>query len=187
MRTVRNRNVKHGPTTGSLLCHALRWQLDSVMFGAFHLLHSKMVAEPFSFHTLWSWYWSESQFTIWSYWSDNLPVVAASRSMIWCRPCEVYIYICAFGISLKRVYRHLVEIFAGIGVAQSYAVCMCATYYASLVALTLRFFISSFNSVLPWSRCKEEWGPLCIDSALTNSEEQLSNPNGTYTSSEYYF
>lgn len=74
---------------------------------------------------------------------------------------------------------------AGIGVGQSYAVCMTATYYAALIALTLRFFISSFNSVLPWSLCKEEWGPLCIDSART--EGHISNVNGTTSSAEYYF
>lgn len=74
---------------------------------------------------------------------------------------------------------------SGIGYGQTYAVGMCATYYASLIALTMRFFIASFQPTLPWSYCKEEWGNNCIDSSLNSSAQSTST--GNTSSSEFYF
>lgn len=54
----------------------------------------------------------------------------------------------------------------GIGVGQVLATCFVTTYYASLMGLTIRYFLASFSDPLPWSMCKEEWNVSCIDSSL---------------------
>lgn len=75
-------------------------------------------------------------------------------------------------------------IMRGIGYGQVFAVGVLLTYYASLLALTVRYFVASFASVLPWSLCKEEWGDTCIDSTtknITNITTKVS------TSAEWYF
>ena len=54
----------------------------------------------------------------------------------------------------------------GIGIGQVISTCFVTTYYASLMALTVRYFLASFSNPLPWSQCKEEWNVSCIDSSL---------------------
>lgn len=63
---------------------------------------------------------------------------------------------------------------------------MCATYYSALIALTLRYLIASFDAVLPWTYCREEWGPNCISSAKY-SNNVTDEPTGNISSSELYF
>ncbi|CRL07421.1 CLUMA_CG020394, isoform A [Clunio marinus] len=53
----------------------------------------------------------------------------------------------------------------GIGVGQVISTCFVTTYYASLMALTIHYFLVSFKDPLPWSMCKEEWNVSCIDSS----------------------
>ncbi|CAO1427900.1 unnamed protein product [Diamesa serratosioi] len=57
----------------------------------------------------------------------------------------------------------------GIGVGQVISTCFVTTYYASLMALTIRYFIASFSDPLPWSQCRDEWNTSCIDSSLRSS------------------
>uniref|UniRef100_A0A1Y1M5C2 Transporter n=1 Tax=Photinus pyralis TaxID=7054 RepID=A0A1Y1M5C2_PHOPY len=45
----------------------------------------------------------------------------------------------------------------GIGYGQLLGSTCIATYYCSLMALTLFYLVSSFTSDLPWSHCKVEW------------------------------
>lgn len=73
----------------------------------------------------------------------------------------------------------------GVGVGQVVAVAVVATYYSSLMALTLRYFADSFQAVLPWSYCRDEWGP-CVPS-LKDTSMNVSYPNGTKSSAELYF
>lgn len=73
----------------------------------------------------------------------------------------------------------------GVGVGQVVAVAVVATYYSSLMALTLSYFADSFQAVLPWSYCRDEWGP-CIPS-LKDTSMNVSYPNGTKSSAELYF
>lgn len=40
-----------------------------------------------------------------------------------------------------------------------------ATYYESICAIISYYLVESFRDPLPWSYCREEWGPNCIDSA----------------------
>ncbi|KAF7398690.1 hypothetical protein HZH66_006587 [Vespula vulgaris] len=55
--------------------------------------------------------------------------------------------------------------FVGVGWAQFSSTIVLATYYSSLMALTLYYLIASFSIELPWAKCLEEWGPYCIDSS----------------------
>lgn len=76
----------------------------------------------------------------------------------------------------------------GIGYGQMLATMFVTSYYASTVAIIIRFFVSSFYPTLPWSHCREEWGENCYDSAARldpDSDHQLP-VNGT-TSAEFFF
>ncbi|CRL07420.1 CLUMA_CG020393, isoform A [Clunio marinus] len=73
----------------------------------------------------------------------------------------------------------------GIGVGQVVSITIVATYYSSLMALTLNFFESSFSSTLPWSSCKPEWGS-CIPSGQ-NGVVNMTWNNSTKSSAELYF
>lgn len=59
-----------------------------------------------------------------------------------------------------------------------------ATYYTSLMAYTLWYFINSFHAELPWATCLPEWEK-CFNSSSTDF---LINATVGYKSSaEYYF
>ena len=76
----------------------------------------------------------------------------------------------------------------GVGVGQIVAISFVATYYASLMALTLKYLFESFRSTLPWSYCKEEWIN-CIPSSPFgnyNVHGTIKN-NQTRSSAELYF
>jgi len=66
-----------------------------------------------------------------------------------------------------------------------------STYYATLMALTLRYFVDSFYPTLPWSYCRPEWGPECLDSGLEEASGTSSLVNTSSgvrtTSAEFYF
>lgn len=66
-----------------------------------------------------------------------------------------------------------------------YAIIFTATYYGALLAISLRYFVASFQGTLPWSICKEEWGSECINSAR-NVHRNISG-TGRYSATEYYF
>lgn len=72
----------------------------------------------------------------------------------------------------------------GVGVGQVVSIAIVATYYSSLMALTLSYFADSFNEILPWSSCKESWGN-CIPSLP--HENLTMNMNTTKSSAELYF
>lgn len=73
----------------------------------------------------------------------------------------------------------------GVGVGQVVSIAIVATYYSSLMALTLNYFADSFNAILPWSNCKPEWGP-CIPST-THDNANMTWGNETKSSAELYF
>lgn len=77
----------------------------------------------------------------------------------------------------------------GVGYGHAFGTISIITYYSSLIALTLYYMIVSFQSVLPWTYCREEWIHSCHDSAST--EPSRININATHqklhTSSELYF
>ncbi|EDW60494.1 sodium-dependent nutrient amino acid transporter 1 [Drosophila virilis] len=86
-----------------------------------------------------------------------------------------------------KVY-DFVPIMRGIGYGQVLATGIVTTYYATLMALTLRYFVESFYPTLPWSYCREEWGSSCLDSA-PHQESAVNGNQSTVrtTSAEFYF
>ncbi|XP_070498018.1 sodium-dependent nutrient amino acid transporter 1-like [Chironomus tepperi] len=72
----------------------------------------------------------------------------------------------------------------GIGVGQVISTCFVTTYYASLMGLTIRYFLASFNDPLPWSQCKDEWNVSCIDSSIKSINFSDDRPK---SSAELYF
>jgi solute carrier family 6 (neurotransmitter transporter, glycine) member 5/9 len=73
----------------------------------------------------------------------------------------------------------------GVGVGQVVSIAIVATYYSSLMALTLNYLADSFNAILPWSSCKESWGD-CIPS-LPQENSNMTRANTTKSSAELYF
>ncbi|XP_061389747.1 sodium-dependent nutrient amino acid transporter 1-like, partial [Musca vetustissima] len=78
-------------------------------------------------------------------------------------------------------------IMRGIGYGQVITTFFISTYYSSLMAITLRYVVDSFYPTLPWSYCREEWGPLCIDSKLEKSADRQDFSEVKKTSAEFYF
>ncbi|XP_073845387.1 sodium-dependent nutrient amino acid transporter 1-like [Musca autumnalis] len=56
----------------------------------------------------------------------------------------------------------MVPLMKGIAYGQVYSTAVATTYYASIMALTIKYLISSFAAILPWTYCRPEWGPECI-------------------------
>lgn len=85
----------------------------------------------------------------------------------------------------------IVIIITGIGYGQLIGTICVATYYCSLMAITLFYLINSFTSDLPWAECKEEWiEPLlaqnitCVPSSVNN---MTINTSLSQSSSELWF
>ncbi|XP_043669761.1 sodium-dependent nutrient amino acid transporter 1-like isoform X1 [Vespula pensylvanica] len=74
--------------------------------------------------------------------------------------------------------------FKGIGYGITISVFGVITYYSALMALIMYYMIESFQSVLPWSYCWDDWGDICFDSTLTGN--QTNNDNKS-SSAELYF
>lgn len=77
-----------------------------------------------------------------------------------------------------------------MGYGQLIGTICVATYYCSLMAITLFYLINSFTKNLPWSECNPEWknhdylGNLtCIPSNSVYNSAQ----NNTMSSSEMWF
>lgn len=96
----------------------------------------------------------------------------------------------------------------GVGIGQVFSISAVTTYYVSIMALTLKYFVDSFRTILPWSVCNDEWVEECIPalknynnittsttknesmlmiSNLTNSETIITTGNSSKSSSELYF
>ncbi|XP_015175936.1 PREDICTED: sodium-dependent nutrient amino acid transporter 1-like isoform X1 [Polistes dominula] len=80
--------------------------------------------------------------------------------------------------------------FKGIGIAQFLTLLALTSYYCSLMALTLFYLVASFQSELPWGKCKKEWGNYCVNSSKDNeifsNDTTLSNVT-YFSSAELYF
>lgn len=74
----------------------------------------------------------------------------------------------------------------GVGIGQVVSICIVATYYSSLMALTLSYFANSFQEILPWSECKAEWNTTCIASG-SHDAANMTWSNTTKSSAELYF
>lgn len=76
--------------------------------------------------------------------------------------------------------------FRGVGIAQCITMLALASYYCSLMALTLFYLVASFQTELPWGRCREEWGEFCVDSLPGNHSARIENISYS-SSAELYF
>ncbi|XP_075168702.1 lithium-inducible SLC6 transporter isoform X2 [Haematobia irritans] len=63
---------------------------------------------------------------------------------------------------------NMAPILKGVAAGQVLATTASITYYSSIMALTLRFLIASFSKILPWSKCKPEWGTECLEYVAGN-------------------
>ncbi|XP_058795199.1 sodium-dependent nutrient amino acid transporter 1-like isoform X2 [Phymastichus coffea] len=81
----------------------------------------------------------------------------------------------------------MVPAFRGIGFAQFLVLVALASYYCSLMALTMFYLAMSFQSELPWSKCWPEWGDICFDSTNRNGSKSSSGNVTMKSSAELYF
>lgn len=72
----------------------------------------------------------------------------------------------------------------GVGVGQCLCTIAVLTVYASVMGLTIRYFLASFADPLPWSVCRDTWNQTCIDSSLKGGH--LTNLTGK-SSAELFF
>lgn len=72
----------------------------------------------------------------------------------------------------------------GVGFGQCLCTIAVLTVYASVMGLTIRYFLASFSNPLPWSVCQDAWNVSCIDSSIKVSN--FSNATGK-SSAELYF
>ncbi|XP_012058557.1 PREDICTED: sodium-dependent nutrient amino acid transporter 1-like [Atta cephalotes] len=68
--------------------------------------------------------------------------------------------------------------FVGVGWAQFCSTVALATYYSSLMALTLYYLIASFSAELPWATCLKEWGDACVDSSTKRNHNANNATEG---------
>lgn len=72
----------------------------------------------------------------------------------------------------------------GVGVGQCFCTIVVLSIYVSVMALTIRYFLASFNDPLPWSFCRDEWNTSCIDSSVIATNFSNERPK---SSAELYF
>ncbi|XP_073829599.1 sodium-dependent nutrient amino acid transporter 1-like [Musca autumnalis] len=77
--------------------------------------------------------------------------------------------------------------FLGVGYGLAFGTICIITYYSSLIALTLYYMVVSFQAVLPWTYCREDW-EYCVDSMPKEGSTLPGNETHKLTSSsELYF
>uniref|UniRef100_A0A182W2B8 Transporter n=1 Tax=Anopheles minimus TaxID=112268 RepID=A0A182W2B8_9DIPT len=77
-----------------------------------------------------------------------------------------------------KVY-DMAPIMRGVGYGQILSTTIVTTYYASLMATTLRYLFDSFQSILPWAVCEDSWAGNCIPSGSRNTTF-VNDLNDTY-------
>lgn len=88
--------------------------------------------------------------------------------------------------SMNYIYFFLNKfITLGVAAGQVLATGASITYYSSIMALTLRFLIASFSKVLPWSYCRKEWAPICLENNVV--ENSTTNNFQKISPAELYF
>lgn len=72
----------------------------------------------------------------------------------------------------------------GVGIGQCFCTIIVLSIYTSVMALTIRYFLASFDDPLPWSLCKEVWNTSCVDSKLKGGNFSNERPK---SSAEIFF
>lgn len=78
----------------------------------------------------------------------------------------------------------------GVGYGQLVGTICVATYYCSLMALTLFYLVHSFTNYLPWAECDPSWENHSYLQNLTciaSKSEGGGSYNGTISSAELWF
>lgn len=91
-----------------------------------------------------------------------------------------------------KMYGKMAPVLKGIGYGQLIGTICVATYYCSLMAITLFYLVNSFTSDLPWADCSDDWteylqsrGAVCISSR--NSTNDYDENVTKFSSSELFF
>lgn len=62
------------------------------------------------------------------------------------------------------------------------------TYYCCLMALTVFYFFSSFQSVLPWTYCDPAWATeACYNSTSTDNVTSFNSTTNMTSSAQQFF
>ncbi|KAJ8957365.1 hypothetical protein NQ318_004844, partial [Aromia moschata] len=89
-----------------------------------------------------------------------------------------------------KMFESLAPILKGVGYGQLIGTICVATYYCSLMAITLFYLINSFTSDLPWSECDPAWENHTLLQNLTclaSKSEGGTNLTKTISSAELWF
>ncbi|XP_014677139.1 PREDICTED: sodium- and chloride-dependent glycine transporter 1-like [Priapulus caudatus] len=82
------------------------------------------------------------------------------------------------------VFRKISPVFHGVGYAMVLLTALSTIYYNVIIAWSLYYLFASFQKVLPWSGCHNEWN---TDSCWSKSEEEeCMKSNGTYHARRCY-
>ncbi|KAM8712006.1 hypothetical protein ACLKA7_012512 [Drosophila subpalustris] len=83
----------------------------------------------------------------------------------------------------------MVPIMKGVAYGQVYSTALATTYYACIMALTIRYLVVSFSEVLPWTYCLVEWGSQCVATAATGLNLTVNHSTVVQgiSSAELYF
>jgi solute carrier family 6 amino acid transporter-like protein 5/7/9/14 len=74
-----------------------------------------------------------------------------------------------------------------VGIGQTLCIMVVATYYSSIMAITMRYLVDSFSAVLPWSECNPMWNVSCYPSSGSMKGSNITWTNDTKSSAELYF
>lgn len=76
----------------------------------------------------------------------------------------------------------------GVGYGGAFATWFVVTYYCCLMALTVFYFFSSFQTVLPWTLCDPAWATAtCYNSSGGSNHSLLGSMTGWTSSAEQFF
>jgi solute carrier family 6 (neurotransmitter transporter, glycine) member 5/9 len=76
----------------------------------------------------------------------------------------------------------------GVGTGQVLSSIFVATYYSSIMGLTLKYLFDSFSFDLPWASCRPEWGSDCFSAALNNESARVNVSSKIFSSpAKLYF
>ncbi|ERL91033.1 hypothetical protein D910_08375, partial [Dendroctonus ponderosae] len=89
-----------------------------------------------------------------------------------------------------KIFENLAPALKGVGFGQLVGTICVATYYCSLMAITLFYLVNSFSADLPWASCNPEWDSVewvkndNITCIASNSTSTVSNTTNTTSGSE---
>ncbi|XP_013107532.2 sodium-dependent nutrient amino acid transporter 1 [Stomoxys calcitrans] len=81
----------------------------------------------------------------------------------------------------------MVPLMKGIAYGQVYSTAVATTYYASIMALTIKYLLASFADILPWTYCRPEWGATCLATSDSLQEINSTIPTKRVSSAELFF